>query len=368
MWQPAVKPGEADLDALRAFGKGQTVAGPFTQTAAGQSGCTGGDPAAAASGGWTGAHAPHAAGQAVQLGAQAKMVSSTLREFQAQAATDVYWSWHFWERVAAVDGLHGLHPDIRRLLLCHGYVGAGTKSPPGPGLPQELEMLMSSAAPPHGAGLQGAPGWTWSAPSPAQQEEARWNLSLPPDLKRAAPEIYRSMRGAGAASARDWLSQEVTGQRHTAIWTDLWTAATNVDYLLGGCRTQTEVLTKLASDDALELHLRRLASYVYELRTKDKVGAAAMLAVRPPGSATDLAPTWLVSEATAHSKSEFQRDERVASAGKREGRGGGRGGGFGGGAGGGGDAAGGGRGRGADGGGRGRGRGGRAQGRGRPQA
>eukprot|EP00959_Pyramimonas_sp_CCMP1952_P239896 5013399-Pyramimonas_sp.AAC.1 len=86
-------------------------------------------------------------------------------------------------------------------------------------------------------------------------------LSLPPDLKRAAPEMHRSMRGAGAASARDWLSQEVAGQRRTAVWTDLWTAATNVDYLLGGCRAQSEVLARLASDDALELHLRRLASY-----------------------------------------------------------------------------------------------------------
>ncbi|CAK0898424.1 unnamed protein product, partial [Prorocentrum cordatum] len=129
------------------------------------------------------------------------------------------------------------------------------------------------------------------------------------------------MRGAGAASARDWLSQEVTGQRHTAVWTDLWTAATNVDYLLGGCRTQSELLTRLASDDALELHLRRLASYVYEMRTKDKVGAAAMLAVRPPGSAADLAPTWLVAEATTRSKAEHQRDERVHAASKHDNRG-----------------------------------------------
>ena len=190
----------------------------------------------------------------------------------------------------------------------------------------------------------------------------------PPDLKRAAPEIYRSMRGAGAASARDWLSQEVHGQRHTAVWTDLWTAATNVDYLLGGCKSQTELLTKLASDDALELHLRRLASYVYEMRTKDKVGATAMLAVRPPGAGADLAPTWLVSEATAHSKAEHQRDERVTSAGKRDGRPGGRGGGFSDSSGGGSEQAGGGRGRGGDGGGRGRGRGGKPSGRGKPQA
>ncbi|CAK0846110.1 unnamed protein product [Prorocentrum cordatum] len=275
---PPAKPGAQDLAALRAFGQGF--------------------------------HAPYAPADAVKLGREVQMVGATLREFQAQAATNVYWAWHFWERIAAVDGSMGLHPDLRRVLQTHGYVGAGTKSPPGGSLQQELDALLSSATAPHGGGMHASPGWAVAPVTQQQQEDSRWNLSLPPDLRRAAPEIYRTMRGAGAASARDWLSLEVTGQRHTAVWTDLWTAATNVDYLLGGCRTQSELLTRLASDDALELHLRRLASYVYEMRTKDKVGAAAMLAVRPPGSAADLAPTWLVTEATTHSKAEHQRDER----------------------------------------------------------
>ena len=286
---------------------------------------------------------------------------TTLRELQGGAAFNPHWSWHFWERVASVDSTMGLHPDLAKVLQCHGYVGAGTRSPPGPSLAQEVEALKVQPVPPHGYGAAGGGPWTWTPPF-QQQEEARWNLSLPPDLKRAAPEIYRSLRRAGAASARDWLSQEVQGQRHTAVWTDLWTAATNVDYLLGSCRTQAEVLTKLASDDALELHLRRLASYVYELRTKDKVGAAAMLAVRAPGSSTDLAPSWLVSEATAHSKAEHQRDERVEQASRRTSRGGGRGSGSSGG-----EYSGGGRGRGGDGRGRGRGRGGQPSGRGKPQ-
>ncbi|CAK0900846.1 unnamed protein product, partial [Prorocentrum cordatum] len=181
------------------------------------------------------------------------------------AATNVYWAWHFWERIAAVDSSMGFHPDLRRLLQTHGYVGAGTKSTPGGNLPQELETLVTTAAAPHGVGMQ-----------------------------------------------------EVTGQRRAAVWTDLWTAATNVDYLLGGCRTQSEVLTRLASDDALELHLRRLASYAYELRTKDKVGAAARLAVRPPGSSTDLAPTWLVTEATAHSKVPASAEAQAAAAFQQE--------------------------------------------------
>ncbi|CAK0804568.1 unnamed protein product, partial [Prorocentrum cordatum] len=321
VWAAPEKPVAQDVAALRDFGKGEEVTGPFSQTAVQQLGVTstavpGGAPALQA-------HVPHAAADAVKLGQEAQMVRVTLIEFQAQAATNVYWAWHFWERTAAVDSARGLHPDLRRLLLTHGYVGAGTKSPPGGSLLQELEALVATAAAPHGGGMQAAPGWSWTPSAQQQQEDSRWNLSPPSDLKRPALEIHRSMRGAGAASARDWLSREVTGQRRTAVWTDLWTAAANVDYLLGGCRAQSEVLTRLASDDALELHLRRLASYVYELRTKDKAGAAAM------------APTWLVTEATAHSEAEHRRDERVAVAGTREGRGSGRGSSFGGGSGGG---------------------------------
>ncbi|CAK0821636.1 unnamed protein product, partial [Prorocentrum cordatum] len=314
------KPGSQDLAALRAFAQGSEVPGPFSQTAAQQQQQQQQQPqlppevAVPAAG--LSFHAPHAPADAVKLGREVQMVGATLREFQAQAATNVYWAWHFWERIAAVDGSLGLHPDLRRVLQTHGYVGAGTKSPPGGSLQQELDALLSSATAPHGGGMQASPGWAVAPQTQQQQEDSRWNLSLPPDLRRAAPEIYRTMRGAGAASARDWLSREVTGQRRATVWTDLWTAATNVDYLLGGCKTQSELLTRLASDDALELHLRRLASYVYEMRTKDKVGAAAMLAVRPPGSAADLAPTWLVTEATTHSKAEHQRDERVHAASK----------------------------------------------------
>ena len=69
----------------------------------------------------------------------------------------------------------------------------------------------------------------------------------------------------------------------------------------------------LAIEDQLEMKLRRLSSYVYGTRTGDNVGAASMLAVQPPGEGLGLEPTWLVAEATQHSKNEFQREERVFS-------------------------------------------------------
>ena len=61
----------------------------------------------------------------------------------------------------------------------------------------------------------------------------------------------------------------------------------------------------------LELALRRLAAFIYESRSGDKMGAAHMLGVAPPGGQSDIAPTWLVQAATSHSKLEHQRRERA---------------------------------------------------------
>eukprot|EP00969_Alexandrium_andersonii_P094343 4168106-Alexandrium_andersonii.AAC.1 len=66
----------------------------------------------------------------------------------------------------------------------------------------------------------------------------------------------------------------------------------------------------LNSDDLVEMHLRRLSAYVYGQRTGDWSGATFMLAVKAPGSSADIAPSWLVADATAHSKAEYQRHER----------------------------------------------------------
>jgi hypothetical protein len=143
------------------------------------------------------------------------------------------------------------------------------------------------------------------------QDQNRWHVGLPSDFQRAGPEIYRSMRSSGAASTRDWLQANYSGLKGAGVWTDLWTAATSVDYKLSTAATQSDLLTILSTDDGVEMHLRRLASFVYERRTRDKTGAAHMLAITPPGLETDVAPTWLVSTATAHSKNEHMRDERV---------------------------------------------------------
>ena len=108
---------------------------------------------------------------------------------------------------------------------------------------------------------------------------------------------------------------------------DLWNAASSIDFTLGRCPNAAAEAQVLATDDCLEIGLRRLVSCVYETRTRDVTGARQMLALTAPGSVVDIAPSWMFADATAHSKAEHQRDERVSVAASRRGGGaGGRGG------------------------------------------
>ena len=52
-------------------------------------------------------------------------------------------------------------------------------------------------------------------------------------------------------------------------WTDLWTTATTIDFRLAAERNESALMAALASDDGLELALRRLSSFIYEKRTGD---------------------------------------------------------------------------------------------------
>jgi len=125
----------------------------------------------------------------------------------------------------------------------------------------------------------------------------------------AAPEIYRSMRAAGAASVREWLNLSFQASRTSDTWVDLWGLATEVDYALSTAPSQADKMRVLATVDRVEIALRRLSSYIYETRTRDRTGARAMLAVLPPGEGTDVAPSWLIKESTEHSRMEHRRNE-----------------------------------------------------------
>ena len=138
-----------------------------------------------------------------------------------------------------------------------------------------------------------------------------WSHSLPPDFKRAASEIHRNVRSSGATSVRNWLTTQYTGWRDSQEWQHLWAIACYVDFTLGQAKDDHELYFILGTSDQVEVGLRELSAHVYESRTHDKTGAAQIRAVIAPGAKLDIAPGWLITEATTHSKMEMQREERI---------------------------------------------------------
>ena len=340
------------LSALHAFGQGAAASGPFSATAARQGymphppgapqpretpqfqpGVRGGfgpggafPPAAAASailaaGGTIPAPdlpgsfrplAPEAPAQR-QRQQSARMVREWLEHYALAARVDPTWGLQFWRFIGQWQAGGGvIDQAVLALLSAHGYVGPHTQGAPRvAALVGALKGLEGASTATHGLGAF-QPAASSSVLEGAAGE--RWNNSLPPDFQRAGGEIYRSIRHSGVASVREWLTQNFVGARTSQQFVDLWTAATAVDFRLSQGGSSAGIANILSEDDMVELNLRRLASYVYQTRTKDARGAAQMLGTLPPGSGSDLAPTWLVSEATMHSKNEHQRDERVHQA------------------------------------------------------
>ena len=68
-----------------------------------------------------------------------------------------------------------------------------------------------------------------------------------------------------------------------------------------------KALSLIAKSDT-EVALRRLASYVHR-RTGDRDAAISMLAIKPTNLSHDIAPSWLVSEASVFSQPEFNEEK-----------------------------------------------------------
>jgi hypothetical protein len=257
---------------------------------------------------------------ASSAGACASEPRQLLDQLAVSAGSDPWWGSRFWQAVAAKDAQGTLDAAVKAGLQSRGYIGANTAG--APDVPTIEAMLLPCEA------MGGAPfagGFTSSGLAAVSNVDS-WAHSLPPDFKRAAGEIYRNIRAAGSTSVRHWLQVQHTGSKHGAEWQHLWAMASMVDFAVGHCQSDTELYTRLISDDQLELSLRHLSAHVYEQRTRDYVGGARLRAVVAPGSSVDIAPNWLISEATLHSKMEHQREERVhAELRRRAGRGDGHG-------------------------------------------
>ena len=269
-----------------------------------------------------------------------QMIAMVRRAYAQQQASDPYWANRLWMEVDSIDRAAGLDSEVRLLLRRHGYTPdalLNSSKPELSALGADLDRLKRTAE------------WAGGTVLQAQPEDSRFTSALPRDLKRAAPEIYRSVRES-AVSVRDWLLQNFEGNKRSPQWQDLWNAAMLADYHIEAAASKGEDARQevLAQNDTIEVNLRRLAAYIFAHRTGDYEAANHMLASRAPGTAADIAPSWMVTEASSHSKAEHQRHERVKAGtkryddkgkgrgkdGKGKGRGRGAGGGGGGGAGG----------------------------------
>jgi len=257
----------------------------------------------------------------------AKAVREALVQASSTAHSDPYWARRFWTYVAGLENGGFLTSGTTAVLRAFGYIGATTVTAPrADALEKSLKELESKAT------LVQAPGGGAQSFMPTQGladhgEAQRWARTLPPDFRRAAPEIYRSIRASGKLSVKEWVSNEYKGNRETdPTWQLLWSTAMQIDFALAGCTSEADLFQALGTDDRLEISLRELSAHFFEAHSKDSRAAQVIRGVATPGRSNEITPSWLVTEATAHSKMEYQRDERTKWKKKPKGKGKGKGG------------------------------------------
>lgn len=251
--------------------------------------------------------------QTAKTQAQAQRLREALQKSSALQATTPDWPTLYWQAVKNEVELFGLDDEVKRVLMAHGYHGVGTIGAPRTDeLKKALAELEQRGVPQHGAGGSLLSPLGDVNASMTDPENMSWHLRLPPDLQRAAPELYRNIRAEGVASVRQWVNDQhpAMEQRQGAAYQDLFTAATIIDYELAGCQNESSLMHRLATSDTLEIQLRKLGSFIYLRRTKEKAGALRMLGIRAPGTMTDIAPKWMLDDANSFSKVEWQRTER----------------------------------------------------------
>lgn len=258
-------------------------------------------------------------GASSKLQQQAGRLKEALNKAYGMQAMVSSWASLFWQAVKNEADIYGLEPLINKSLQAHGYIGPGTIGPPRyEELKKQLQEIETLGGP-HSStgGMLLRPSNDLEVHDP---EQLTWHLRLPPDLQRAAPELYRNIRAEGVSSVRQWVNDQhpTLEQKSSTQYQDLFLAATVIDYELADCRSEQALTHKLATSDSLEIHLRKLGSFIYYRRTKDKTGAQKMLGVRAPGTGADIAPKWMIDDANVHSKAEFQRQERGHKMNKQE--------------------------------------------------
>jgi len=242
----------------------------------------------------------------------AKVVREALVQAFSQAHSDPFWARRFWTYVGGLEIGGALTAGTTAVLRAFGYIGGTTVTPPkADALEKSLKELEIKAT------LAQAPGVEAQCCTPLQGLKVqgvapRWARALPPDFRRAAPEIYRSIRASGKLSVKEWVSDEYKGNRDTdPSWRLLWSSAVQIDFALASCTSEAALIQALETDDRLEISLRELSAHFFEARSKDSCAAQVIRGVATPGRSNEITPSWLLTEATVRSKQEHQRDDRT---------------------------------------------------------
>ncbi|CAE7317915.1 unnamed protein product [Symbiodinium sp. CCMP2592] len=257
------------------------------------------------------AYAPLSVAAIEATQSQARVVKNLLVKWSARAALIPSWSRSFWKEVGEQGKLEN---RVEALLKFFRYLGNGSGTPPRVAeLKEKLAELESSGALAHSTALFDN-GLLDAHRTEVDEEDAGgWEASLPPNMKRAGPEIYASFRASGARSAIEWLNQMIPlNRRGDALYLDLFNQASLVDFAVKDAKgPQAQALSLIAPNDIADVALRRLASYVHEKGTSDRDAAVSMLAIKPTNLSHDIAPAWLVSQAALFAQNEHKRRERA---------------------------------------------------------
>jgi len=132
------------------------------------------------------------------------------------------------------------------VLRAFGYIGGTTVTAPrADALERSQKELESKAT------LGQAPGGKAQSCMPLegledQGDAQRWVRALPPNLRRAAREIYRSIRASGRLSVNEWVSIEYKGNRVAdPTWPLLWLSAMQIVFVLASCTAEAALLQAL---------------------------------------------------------------------------------------------------------------------------
>ena len=217
-----------------------------------------------------GFYTPLAHGTLEQVCLQAKNIKDMLVSSSARSALFPGWSKTFWREVGKMEPLH---VRVKSLLMSFGYLGNGNGTNPRvEELRSKLQELENVGALSHTSALYELGEAAMESQDLDEDQLDGWQDALPPDMKRAGPEIYSSLKSSGARSCRDWINQVIPiEKRGDAQYSELFNLASLVDFKLkmaGGMHSRA--LAIIAADDTCEIALRRMASFIHLRRTGDK--------------------------------------------------------------------------------------------------